>query len=209
MQPHAATQMTLEELVHRLESHALLQGLQPKFLRLLAGYSTETEFQPGQLIFMEGEPANCFYLILDGQVVLETKGEQGEPLALDRVGVGQFIGWSWLLPPYHWHFSARALETTRAVFFYGNWLRKQCEEDPEFGFEMVKRMAAVVVRRLEATQQYIQHPAPLSPEPAKREDPAPVSESTVWMTLLVCLAIILTAGYLLWAKITPGWPFSH
>ena len=38
------------------------------------------------------------------------------------------------------------------------------EDDPEFGFEMVKRMAAVVVRRLEASQRYLRHPALLSPE---------------------------------------------
>ena len=157
MQPRAANPMTLEQLAHRLESHALLRGMEPRFLRMLAGYSTETEFIPGQCIFLEGEPANCFYLILEGQVVLETKREHGEPLAIERVGAGQFIGWSWLFPPYHWHFSARALEATKAVFFYGTWLRKQCEEDPAFGFEMVKRMAAVVVRRLESTQQYIRH----------------------------------------------------
>ena len=54
-------------------------------------------------------------------------------------------------------FSARALEATKAVYFYGTWLRKQCEVDPAFGFEMVKRMAAVVVQRLETTQRYMRH----------------------------------------------------
>jgi len=94
-------------------------------------------------------------------VSLETRRDGDKPLPLDCVGAGQFIGWSWLLPPYHWHFSARALEATKAVFFYGSWLRKQCEQDSVFGFEMVKRMATVVVRRLEMTQQYIRHPSPL------------------------------------------------
>jgi len=79
MQPHAANPMTLERLARRLESHALLRGLQPRFLRTLAGYSTETEFLPDQWIFMEGEPADCFYLILDGKVNLETGRDGGEP----------------------------------------------------------------------------------------------------------------------------------
>jgi len=164
MQSRAGTQMTLEHLARRLESHALLQGLRPEFLRLLAGYSTETEFNAGQSIFLQGEPAECFYLILDGRVVLEMRRDDGERFVLDRLGEGQFIGWSWLFPPYRWHFSARALEPTKAVFFYGTWLRKQCEENPEFGFEMVKRIAAVAVRRLEASQQCIQHLASLSRE---------------------------------------------
>src|ERR1041385_6892716 len=151
--------MSLENLVRRLESHGLLRGLQPKFLRMLAGYSSETEFKPGQWIFREGDPANCFYLILQGRVILETKRDVGEPLVVDRTGAGQFIGWSWLFPPYRWHYSARALEATKAVFFYGTWLRERCEGNPEFGSERVKRMAAFVVRRLEASQRYIQHSA--------------------------------------------------
>lgn len=158
MQARTAHQMSLEDLVRRLESHDLLRGLQPKFLRMLAGYSSVTEFKPDQLVFREGDPANCFYLILKGQIILETGRDVGGPLAIDHIGAGQFIGWSWLFPPYRWHYSARAVAATKAVFFYGTWLRERCEDDPEFGFEMVKRMAAVVVRRLEASQRYIRHP---------------------------------------------------
>jgi len=89
---------------------------------------------------------------------LETRRDGDKPLPLDCVGAGQLVV---AASPYHWHFSARALEATKAVFFYGSWLRKQCEQDSVFGFEMVKRMATVVVRRLEMTQQYIRHPSPL------------------------------------------------
>jgi CRP/FNR family cyclic AMP-dependent transcriptional regulator len=57
-----------------------------------------------------------------------------------------------LFPPYYWHFDARALAPTKAIFFYGTRLRTQCEEDHDFGYELIRRMAAVVIMRLQAAR---------------------------------------------------------
>jgi CRP/FNR family cyclic AMP-dependent transcriptional regulator len=63
------------------------------------------------------------------------------------------LGWSWLFPPYAWHFSARALESTTAIFFYGTVLREYSEKDHSLGLELFKRMSAVMLRRLQAARQ--------------------------------------------------------
>ena len=58
-----------------------------------------------------------------------------------------------MFPPYVWHFTARAIEPTKAIFFYATHLREQCEENHEFGYQLMKRIADVVVQNLNATQQ--------------------------------------------------------
>jgi len=63
------------------------------------------------------------------------------------------LAWSWLFPPYAWHFTARALEETTAIFFYGTILREYCEKDHSLGFELFKRMSVVMLRRLQAARQ--------------------------------------------------------
>ena len=55
-------------------------------------------------------------------------------------------------PPYVWHFSARALEPTNAIFFYGTVLREYCEADPSLGFELFKRMGEVMINRLQSAR---------------------------------------------------------
>ena len=65
------------------------------------------------------------------------------------------LGWSWLFPPYVWHFTARAVEPVRAIFFYGTWLRERCDADPALGYELMKRTTAVVIRRLQAARQQL------------------------------------------------------
>jgi CRP/FNR family transcriptional regulator, cyclic AMP receptor protein len=65
------------------------------------------------------------------------------------------LGWSWLFPPYTWNFTARALTPVRAIFFYGTWLRERCDVEPELGYELMRRTAAVLMRRLQATRQQL------------------------------------------------------
>ena len=53
------------------------------------------------------------------------------------------------------HFDARALEPTAAIFFYGTRLREQCEDDRDFGYEMMKRMTQIVIDRLQSTRKQL------------------------------------------------------
>lgn len=126
--------------------------MKPAHVDILSECAMETEFAEGQLIFREGDLANRFYLIVDGAVALES-GARGRKVLIETLGRGDALGWSWLFPPYYWHFSARALKPTRAIFFYGTRLRAQCDEDHDFGYELMKRMASVVVRRLQSARE--------------------------------------------------------
>ena len=115
----------------------------------------EIKFEPGQSILQEGSPANRFYLILEGKVVLESEAPDHELIPLQTLGPGDDLGWSWLFPPYLLHFSARAVEPTRTIFFYGTGLREQCEQDHDLGFELMQRIAGVLIRRLQSTQRLL------------------------------------------------------
>ena len=91
-------------------------------------------------------------MIESGKVALESGGKRSQPLTIDVIGAGDLLGWSWLFPPFVWHFSARALAPTNAIFFYGTVLREYCEADPSLGFELFKRMSAVMVKRLQSAR---------------------------------------------------------
>lgn len=143
---------TLEQAV---AAHPLLLGISEHYIRLLADSAMRTKFEPGQLIFREGETANRFYLIERGRVTVESQGAAAEPVAIDVIEDGELLGWSWLFPPYIWHFSARASEPTDAIFFYGTVLREYCEADPALGFELFKRMSEVMMKRLQAARTYL------------------------------------------------------
>ena len=66
------------------------------------------------------------------------------------LGAGDLLGWSWMFPPYVWQFTARTIEPTTALFFYAAILREYCERDHSLGYELLKRISAVMVTRLQA-----------------------------------------------------------
>lgn len=137
----------------RVALHPFLVGMNRTQLALLTDCAVVVHFKPGQLIFREGELANRFYLIESGKVNVESNARWGDPVIIDKVGAGDLLGWSWMFPPYFWHFTARAVEPTEAIFFYGTILREYCERDHSLGYELFKRMSAVMIKRLQAARE--------------------------------------------------------
>jgi CRP-like cAMP-binding protein len=145
----------MKPLADTIAEHPFLRGMQTLHLDVLAECAMPTEFARDTLIFRQGDLANRFYLIQTGRVVLESEAPNGEKVLVETLGDGDALGWSWLFPPYYWNFDARAVQPTTAIFFYGTRLRTQCDEDRGFGFELVRRMAMVAIRRLQATRNQL------------------------------------------------------
>ena len=152
--PVCKDKLAVEQAVESvIESHPFLGGLRPKQLRVLAENAMRMHYEPGELIFREGDPADRFYLIENGKVALESFRKNELAIPIQIIGHGDVLGWSWLFPPYHWHFDARALERTAVIFFYGTALLEHCFVDHDLGYELMKRMATIVVQRLQSARQ--------------------------------------------------------
>jgi len=143
---------SLAKLIAR---HPFLEGMKPEHLAILTECAMPAEFKKGELIFREGDPANRFYLIRSGRVELESKVEERDRMLIQTIGPGDVLGWSWLFPPYYWRFDARTTSPVKAIFFYGTRLREQCEQDPAFGYDLMKRTSEVVIKRLQAARRYL------------------------------------------------------
>jgi CRP-like cAMP-binding protein len=140
---------TLDQLVAESPTFA---GLEPEYLELIAGCGQNTGFDAGAYLFREGEAADTFYLVRHGRVLLETFVPGRGPVTIETLDEGEVIGWSWLFPPYRWHFDARALDLVRAVAFDGACLRGKCNDDHALGFHLLCRFTPVMLERLQATR---------------------------------------------------------
>lgn len=139
-------------LAKAIAAHRFVAGMKSDHLKKLVDAAMFKQFERDEIVFREGDPANRFYLICEGKVALESRrNEECAPL-VQFVGANEVLGWSWLFPPYYWHFDARAVEPTTAIFFYGTRLREQCEQDPELGYDLMKRMAAIAIKRLQGAR---------------------------------------------------------
>lgn len=135
-----------------LAAQPFLKGLSKPQLEALFTNAMTVDFPAGKLIFNEGLPANRFYIVLEGEVALESAARKNGGQLIQTIKAGDVLGWSWLFPPYQWHFDARAVKPTRAIIFFASTLRELCESDHHLGYELMKRVTKVVIKRLQSTR---------------------------------------------------------
>ena len=135
-----------------LRGHPFLAGLDPRYLDLLTRYAWNVVFADGSFLFCEGQPAEKFFLILDGKVSLETAAPGSGAIVVQTIGGGEVAGFSWLLEPHHWEFDGRAVGTVTAIGLDGARLREECDQDPALGYELMRRFARLAIRRMQAAR---------------------------------------------------------
>lgn len=119
---------------------------------LIAGCAGNVRFAAGDRLIRRGDPADVFYLIRHGSVVLETHVPARGPVTIETLEAGELLGWSWLFPPYRWHLDARALTLLHATAFDGACLREKCRGDTALGYALMSRFAQVLIERLQWTR---------------------------------------------------------
>lgn len=135
-----------------LADFSLLSGMSPTQLALLERAAHKVSFVRGERLFEEGQPAKGCWLVLDGCVALEATIPGRGQVVVQTVGAGDVLGWSWLVPPYRWHFGAVVLAPTVAIALDTGQLRAWAERDPSFGYSLALRLLGVLLDRLNATR---------------------------------------------------------
>jgi CRP-like cAMP-binding protein len=77
----------------------------------------------------------------------------GPSLEIQALGKDQVLGWSWLISPYKWNFQAMIEEDSELLMFDGNVILARCEQEPKFGYELLKKFAELMSVRLDAARK--------------------------------------------------------
>lgn len=142
----------MENLERIIAECPFFSGLDQGFMNLVVGCASNVRFEGGAYIFKEGAAADTFYLVREGKVAVEIFQPQRKPIVISTLAEGEILGWSWLLPPYVWKFHAHAVQNVRAIALDGKCLRNKCEENHDFGYEILKRFVRIVEQRLDSTR---------------------------------------------------------
>jgi len=135
-----------------LAAHPFPAGLAPPHLDRLAHWATRTPLHADSRVFHEGGKASGFWLLRDGYVNLDLYVPGRGNVTIDTLGPGSVLGWSWLFPPYRWHFGAVTEGPVLTMALDGAGVRAACEANPAFGYELTKRFLDVVVKRMQASR---------------------------------------------------------
>jgi len=140
----------METLEPILRQHPFFKDLPEKYFTFILGCASHVVFKAGDVILKEGESADKFYLLRSGIVAIYI--DKPHQITIQTIHEGDILGWSWLIPPHRFRFSAKAMDNSRLVALDGKCLREKCEKNSDLGYELLKRLVVVFTERLEATR---------------------------------------------------------
>jgi CRP/FNR family transcriptional regulator, cyclic AMP receptor protein len=135
-----------------LDTLPLLTNLSHTQRAAVAGVSRIETYEPGTRLFDEGGLADQCWVVLSGCVMVDAAVPQRGPVAVQSIGPGELLGWSWLVPPYRWHFGATVVSPTRAAVVDTGALRQLADEDPALGYQLSLVLIEALLNRLQATR---------------------------------------------------------
>ena len=143
--------MNKDTMLELLGRQPFARGFQERQFERLGELAKEVRFEKDRIIFREDEECSEFFLIVSGTVALEI-APPGWVFRVDTLGAGDEMGWSSLLLGHARQFQARVLQDTHVLVFQATDLLAMCEADTAFGYELMRRLLAVVAGRLQATR---------------------------------------------------------
>lgn len=144
---------TLAELI---AEQPFFHGISPAWLPILVRSAKLMQIPAHKTLFEKGSEADYFYLIVQGEVALETQFSPGIGSAgVQMLHGGDPLGWSWFLAPRVWQFTATTKSDVEVIVFDGLKLREAAEADHSFGYDLAKRVGHMLGHRLEYARERI------------------------------------------------------
>lgn len=151
-----------------LSAFKFFSDVDPKTLDVIAQKAEVLDFKSEDVVFRFEEPAEHFYGLLQGEVelslvfkdkVLKTDIEYEEAIqarmvdkekliVVDTVLPGQVFGWASLVGPGKRTVTAMCSAPSRIIALAAADLRSMFEQDHTLGYFIMKRMSAIISKRL-------------------------------------------------------------
>ena len=109
----------METSDRELAQHPFFEQMDPGLLKFFSACATRVTYSAGKQIYREGDRADHFLLIQQGNAAVELYCAGRGPLVIQTVADGEILGWSWLFPPFRRRFDARAVKNTTAFVLDG------------------------------------------------------------------------------------------
>jgi CRP/FNR family transcriptional regulator, cyclic AMP receptor protein len=141
--------MSSEEVVELLGGVPVFSTLVREDLQRIAQFAVPRAFEPGEVVFREGDASDTCYVVRDGRARAVRTHTDGRTLTLATLGPGDIFGELALFEDERRSATIEALERTSAVAVLGPDMRRLMSEHAEIS----SRLVIALGRRLRETNE--------------------------------------------------------
>jgi CRP/FNR family cyclic AMP-dependent transcriptional regulator len=135
------------ELLRRYPFFCCLDEAQQKAIAMIA---EDALIEKGVTLFEEGDPANTFYLLMEGGVDLfyPASRELHDLFLVAEINQGEPFSISALIEPHVLTATAKTTSSARILKVNAQALRALCEVDAKMGYALMRQAAMAAMERL-------------------------------------------------------------
>ena len=139
----------------QFERLPLFVGLKPAQMECMRSLFAVHQDEEGSVLFKQGDMADYLYVVVDGEIDVRYKPDDGPELTVTKVRSGGVVGWSAVLGNKLYSSSALCLSDSCFLQVRSEALHDLCVEHPETGRIIIERLAAVIAVRLRNTHHHV------------------------------------------------------
>ena len=147
--------MNKDSMIETLREIRFLHDIGPMHIEQIAKIARVRDFNEDDVVFRQGDAAQHVYLVVSGNVSLEICAAGAGCKQILTLGPGELLGWSSVLEQLSYTARARVLERTQLVEINVAQLLAMCDQDPQFGYELMRQVALALAKRLSATRMQL------------------------------------------------------
>ena len=135
----------------RIASLDIFKGLSQKEIEEIARLCEEVIFQDGDRVLSEGERAEYFFILEQGNVDLRFElpyRETSKEMTVTIIKPGECFGWSAMVCPYKATLSCYSAGNSKAIRIRGDEILGLCEKNNHIGFIFMQNLAMMIGDRL-------------------------------------------------------------
>ena len=121
-------------------------------LHKIASVSSVKEFRVKEIIFEQYDELRELYVLLQGSLSLGISLPKDKRIHLGTIEEGQLFSWSAIFPPYISTAWVMAVTPARVIAIDARKLNAEIEQDCDFGFKTMSKIAQTISHRLSDTR---------------------------------------------------------
>ena len=140
----------------QLESHEIFQLLRSEQVNALSAAAEDISLRAGDTVFRRGEPAEDFFVVLEGQVALRLPRPDGMSVLIDEMTGGAIFGSCLCFQIDTYTLTAQCTEDSRILKIKASTLKKLMDDDLVMGYAIQTIISRVYFKRYIDTMRKLQ-----------------------------------------------------
>ncbi len=130
--------LSLPDIILRLQSVEIFEGLSVNELAAVASITQEVDFEADHVVIHQDEPGDTMFLIIEGQVAVIITQENGKAFEVDRMAAGEHFGEMALFEDIPRTATIRTMQPCRMLRLHKQEFNEMVRQYPQIALEICK-----------------------------------------------------------------------